>query len=74
MTPEVRALLNSTSELTLFLPVDSAWNALSELELKYLESKFAADDMLRIMNMHAVAAQGVHWADSFEPSLKREFQ
>ena len=72
MTPEVIALLNSTPELTLFLPADNAWEALPDIERKYLESKFATDDMMRIVNMHAVAAKGVYWSESFEPNLKRE--
>ncbi|KAL5495124.1 hypothetical protein ACEPAI_586 [Sanghuangporus weigelae] len=69
-TPDIISFLNSTSELTLFLPVDSAWDALEDIERKYLESKFATDDILQILNMHAVVTEGVHWSDSFEPASK----
>ena len=72
LTPEVSALLNSTSELTLFLPIDGAWDVLPEIERRYLESEFATDDTLRILNMHAVAAKGVYWSESFEPNLNRQ--
>lgn len=65
-------MLNSTPGLTLFLPVDSAWDALGDIERKYLESKFATDDLLQILTMHAVAAEGVHWSDSFEPAVNCE--
>ena len=68
ITPDIISLINSTSELTLFLPVDSAWDALPDIERKYLESKFATDDILQILNMHAVITDGVHWSDSFEPA------
>lgn len=66
VTPDIVSFLNSTPELTLFLPVDSAWDALADIERKYLESKFATDDILQILNMHAVVTEGVHWSDSFE--------
>ncbi|THH06399.1 hypothetical protein EW145_g4115 [Phellinidium pouzarii] len=69
MTSDIASLLNSTSELTLFLPVDSAWDVLPDIERKYLESKFATDDILQILNMHAVITEGVHWSESFEPAL-----
>jgi solute carrier family 25 carnitine/acylcarnitine transporter 20/29 len=64
--------LNSTSELTLFLPVDEAWSALDQYERLYLESEFATDDLIRIVNMHAVVSKSVEWSDSFEPALNRE--
>ncbi|KAH8120058.1 FAS1 domain-containing protein [Phellopilus nigrolimitatus] len=69
VTADIISMLNSTSELTLFLPVDSAWDALPDIERKYLESNFATDDILQILNMHAVVTEGVHWSDSFEPML-----
>lgn len=58
--------INSTSELTLFIPVDSAWEALDPIERLYLESQFAADDLLRIFNMHAVVEKSVRWSDTFD--------
>ncbi|EJD03820.1 FAS1 domain-containing protein [Fomitiporia mediterranea MF3/22] len=70
INPDIISLLNATSKLTLFLPVDSAWDALPDIERKYLESKFATDDILQILNMHAVVTEGVHWSDSFKPSSR----
>jgi Fasciclin domain len=61
--------LNETAELTLFVPVDSAWNALHPIEKLYLESGFAADDLIRIFEMHAVVQHGVKWSDSFNPAI-----
>ena len=71
MTPEIVSLLNDTHALTVFLPIDEAWDSLEEIERKYLESKFATDDILKILNMHAVVTDGVHWSDSFEPAVNR---
>ncbi|KAH7912597.1 hypothetical protein BJ138DRAFT_1083331 [Hygrophoropsis aurantiaca] len=68
LTPEIRQQLNSTSELTLFMPVDSAWKSLDKLERKYLESEFAQDDLRRILEMHTVRAKGVKWSDSLQSS------
>ena len=56
----------------MFLPVDAAWEALPYYERLYLESKYATDDLTRIVNMHAVASQEVHYADTFKSGLKRE--
>ncbi|KAF8898904.1 hypothetical protein BD779DRAFT_1666663 [Infundibulicybe gibba] len=70
LTPDIAKLLNSTSELTLFLPVNDAWDALDRYERLYLESEFAADDLSRILNMHAVIEKGVRWTDSFESGSK----
>lgn len=72
LTPEITKLLNSTTELTLFLPVDSAWEALHPLERLYLESEFATDDLNRILNMHAVVDKGVTWSDEFNPAVNRK--
>ena len=71
INPAITNLLNSSTELTLFLPVDSAWDALDPYERLYLESEFAADDILRILNMHAVIEKGVRWSDSLKPSTSR---
>ncbi|RDB28990.1 FAS1 domain-containing protein fsc1 [Hypsizygus marmoreus] len=65
LTPDITRTLNSTSELTLFLPVDSAWDALDPYERLYLESEYATDDLYRILNMHAVVEKGVRYSDSF---------
>ncbi|GJE87640.1 Fasciclin domain-containing protein [Phanerochaete sordida] len=70
LTPELVELLNSTSEMTLFLPVDKAWEALPPYERLYLESKFATDDLTRIVNMHATekTAKQVYYSESFSSS------
>ncbi|KAF5384979.1 hypothetical protein D9615_001392 [Tricholomella constricta] len=65
LTPEIAKLLNSTAELTLFLPVDDAWDVLDPYERIYLESEYAFDDLNRILNMHAVVEKGVRYHDSF---------
>ena len=71
LTPEIIARLNSTSELTLFLPVDSAWDALHPIEKQYLESEFASDDLQRIFDMHAVVMDQVRYSDSLKPAVNR---
>jgi solute carrier family 25 carnitine/acylcarnitine transporter 20/29 len=65
-------VLNTTTELTVFLPVDGAWDALHPLERLYLESEFATDDLTRILNMHAVVNKAVTWSESFDPAKNRE--
>lgn len=70
LTPEIERFLNSTPELTLFMPLDSAWESLDPLERVYLESNFAADDLRRILDMHVVSESGVRWSDSFGPSTE----
>ena len=72
MTLDIMIRLNSTSGLTLFLPVDEAWNALDRVERLYLESEFATDDLNRILDMHAVVQDQVNWSESFNPALNRE--
>ncbi|THG94951.1 hypothetical protein EW026_g6615 [Hermanssonia centrifuga] len=69
LTPETIEFLNTTSELTLFLPVDSAWQALPHYERLYLESKYASDDLTRIVNMHAVAGKSLSYSESFRSGL-----
>ncbi|KAL6302150.1 FAS1 domain-containing protein [Sparassis latifolia] len=68
VTPEIATFLNSTPELTVFLPIDAAWEALPYYEQLYLQSPFAADDLRRIAHMHAV--QGVVYAESFSDGKK----
>ncbi|KAI8981247.1 FAS1 domain-containing protein [Trametes punicea] len=65
LTPDLAKFLNSTSTLTLFLPVDDAWEALPHYERLYLESEFAQEDLTRILNMHAVLLPKVKWSESF---------
>jgi solute carrier family 25 (mitochondrial carnitine/acylcarnitine transporter), member 20/29 len=75
LTPELVEFLNSTTEMTLFLPVNEAWEALPHYERLYLESKYATDDLTRIVNMHAVEPKRkqVHYSDEFKTSPNCEF-
>jgi solute carrier family 25 (mitochondrial carnitine/acylcarnitine transporter), member 20/29 len=72
LTPAVIDRLNKTAELTLFVPVDSAWNALHPIEKLYLESGFASNDLIRIFELHAVVQNGVKWSESFDPGINRQ--
>ncbi|KZV77030.1 FAS1 domain-containing protein [Peniophora sp. CONT] len=69
LTPEVKDRLANTSELTLFVPVDSAFDALPKYERLYLESDFATDDLQRIFEMHAVVQDRVVYSEAFEPAV-----
>ena len=72
MNFDIMKRLNSTSELTIFLPVDEAWNVLNPMERLYLESEFATDDLNRILDMHTVVQDHVTWSESFSPALNRK--
>ncbi|KAI0041795.1 hypothetical protein FA95DRAFT_1500992 [Auriscalpium vulgare] len=69
LTPEIVRRLNETAELTVFVPVDSAWDVLHPIERLYLESEFATDDLHQIFEMHAVVQKGVKWSESFTPAI-----
>jgi len=73
LNPEITKLLNSSSALTLFLPVDDAWDSLNPYERLYLESEYAADDLKIVVNMHAVLETGVRYSDSFNHRPNRKF-
>lgn len=49
----LKDVLKSTPHLTLFFPTDSAWKTLDPIEMRYLESGFAEQDMARIVGLHA---------------------
>ncbi|KAG6836375.1 hypothetical protein H0H93_008675 [Arthromyces matolae] len=66
VNPAITKFLNSTPILTLFLPVDAAWDALDPYERIYLESDYSGDDLNRILNLHAVIEKGVRYHDTFE--------
>ncbi|KAF7306782.1 Carnitine/acyl carnitine carrier [Mycena indigotica] len=70
LTPEIRKRLNESTELTLFLPVNAAFESLHDLERLYLESEFATADLTRILNGHAVVKKTVQYADTFVPTAK----
>jgi solute carrier family 25 carnitine/acylcarnitine transporter 20/29 len=69
MTADILERLNSSSTVTLFLPIDNAWKSLDPIERLYLESDFASDDLHRIFGMHALAQDHVTWSDAFAPGL-----
>ncbi|KDQ63426.1 hypothetical protein JAAARDRAFT_120944 [Jaapia argillacea MUCL 33604] len=69
ITDDIVKVLNSTANVTIFLPVDSAWDSLHPIERLYLESEFATDDLLRILEMHAVVSKGVKWSEHFDPGI-----
>lgn len=69
LNDEISEIVQDTPGLTLFIPVDSAWDALHPIERLYLESEFATDDLTRILNMHAVVQKGVTWSESFTPGV-----
>ncbi|KAG7099020.1 hypothetical protein E1B28_000903 [Marasmius oreades] len=70
LTPEITRILNSTAALTVFLPVNKAWESLDRYERLYLESRYATDDLNMILKMHAVADKDVVWSETFAPSVK----
>lgn len=67
---EVDKELEDLSGLTVFLPIDTAWDSLHPIERLYLESEFATDDLLKILHGHAVGADDVFWSESFDPGVK----
>ncbi|KAF9270045.1 hypothetical protein L218DRAFT_849619 [Marasmius fiardii PR-910] len=69
LTEEITQLLNSTTALTVFLPVNKAWESLDEYERLYLESRYATDDLNMILDMHAVVDEHVVWSEAFDPSV-----
>lgn len=69
MTTELLQYLNATSETTLFVPTDAAWDALHPIERMYLESEFASNDLRKILDMHSVIEKHVTWSDSFKSGL-----
>jgi solute carrier family 25 carnitine/acylcarnitine transporter 20/29 len=72
LSPAAINRLNETAELTIFVPVDSAWNALHPVEKLYLESELGKDDVIRILEMHAVVRHGVKWSEAFNPAINRQ--
>lgn len=66
LTTDIITFFNTTANMTLFLPVDTAWEALPPYERLYLESKYATDDLTRIVNMHAVLSKSVKYSESFK--------
>ena len=70
---EVDRELDNLSGLTVFLPVDKAWDSLNHIERLYLESEFATADLLEILHGHAVGESDVFWSESFDPGVNRKF-
>jgi solute carrier family 25 (mitochondrial carnitine/acylcarnitine transporter), member 20/29 len=53
LSDEMEEALRVTPHMTLFFPVDEAWEALDPIERRYLESGFAQRDMEKIVQLHA---------------------
>ncbi|KAF8512147.1 FAS1 domain-containing protein [Hysterangium stoloniferum] len=70
LSDSVKHELANTSALTLFLPQDSAWDGLHEVEKLYLESDFAEDDVRKIVKMHSVLKHRVQYLDTFKNAEK----
>ncbi|KAI6007217.1 carnitine acyl carnitine carrier [Pisolithus albus] len=68
--PSLEDFLNETSCLSLFMPVDAAWESIDPLERLYLESEFSDDDRRRVLGMHSVVEENVKWSESFASSTK----
>lgn len=49
----LKDVLKSTPHLTLFFPTDEAWKTVDPIEMRYLESGFAEQDMAKIVGLHA---------------------
>lgn len=58
LTEDLWETMHSGSHITLFAPQDKAFDALEPLEWKYLQSGFAADDVLEIANNHRTEYKG----------------
>jgi len=53
LTPELLHNLTAEPHLTIFAPVDAAWDALDELEWRYLQSGYADQDTDELVGRHA---------------------
>ncbi|KDQ12075.1 hypothetical protein BOTBODRAFT_67731 [Botryobasidium botryosum FD-172 SS1] len=70
ITEKGRKRLAGEEHLTMFFPVDEAWDELDPLEKMYLESGFADEELLRLVGMHTSesgpdAKGGVGWSDTW---------
>lgn len=72
MPPDLLKAINASSAMTLFLPVDEAWQQLNHIERLYLESEFSANDVHRILDMHALLEDRVLWSDTLSPGSNCE--
>lgn len=75
LTPEMEETLSTNAHLTLFLPIDSAWSSMDDIERRYLHSGYAERDVSRLVGLHlsgaGVNSSGdVGWSDSWEEGSK----
>ncbi|KIO28769.1 hypothetical protein M407DRAFT_22026, partial [Tulasnella calospora MUT 4182] len=74
LLPEaLKDVLTSTPHLTLFFPTDEAWKTVDPIEMRYLESGFAEQDMAKIVGLHAsgTGSDGhgsVGWSENWRKS------
>ncbi|KAF8323355.1 FAS1 domain-containing protein [Clavulina sp. PMI_390] len=71
LTPEMIATLKSSPHLTMFLPIDSAWSAMDDIQRRYLHSGYAERDVSKLVGLHLSGAGlnssgDVGWSDSWE--------
>ncbi|KAG8898419.1 hypothetical protein FRB99_007448, partial [Tulasnella sp. 403] len=74
----LRDSLSKTPHLTLFFPLDGAWESLDPIERRYLESGFAEKDMAKIVGLHAsgTGTDGhgqVGWSETWQPDVTNNF-
>ncbi|KAG8701744.1 hypothetical protein FRC09_005159, partial [Ceratobasidium sp. 395] len=60
VTPEIEQTLASSPHLTLFVPDDSAWDALKPMERLWLDSGYADRDLMDIFARHATIGEKPH--------------
>jgi solute carrier family 25 carnitine/acylcarnitine transporter 20/29 len=76
LTKELKNTLSTAPHLTLFFPLDSAWDALDPIERLYLDSGFAEKDIERLVAFHSVNDAGIDghgsvgWTESWTDGQK----
>lgn len=60
ITPTIKRTFENTPHLTLFVPADSAWEALKPMERLWLDSGFAERDLMDIFARHATTGEKPH--------------
>jgi hypothetical protein len=60
ITSDIKRTLANTPHLTLFVPDDSAWDALRPMERLWLDSGYAERDLMDIFARHATVGEKPH--------------
>lgn len=53
----------TTANMTLFAPTDASWEALDKLEMRYLESGYAQDDLRELFERHVVINKDIGYTE-----------